>query len=309
MPLDPAQLATLAAILRRGSFDRAAAELGVTQSAVSQRLRALEEQVGMVLVQRGPPATGTQAGARLAQHAEQLALLESRALHQIGQVERPGGQVSVAVNADSLATWFPEALARAQDSAPGLQFNLRVDDEGHSADWLREGRVMAAITATATPLRGCDAIFLGRMRYLATASPGFVARYFPVGLTPEAMARAPVLLFDAKDRLQDRWVDAHVAPTDLPPPPRHVMPSSEAFQQGARHGLAWGLNPELSVRADLASGALVELRPDTPVDVALYWQVSRLMRPGLAPLTDSLRQVALARLLPAEAPRTTAPAP
>ena len=49
MPFDPNQLAALTAILRTGSFDHAASELGVTSSAISQRLKMLEDQVGAAL--------------------------------------------------------------------------------------------------------------------------------------------------------------------------------------------------------------------------------------------------------------------
>ena len=75
--LDYLGLAALAAVVREGSFERAARKLHVTPSAVSQRIKQLEERTGQVLVQRGTPCTGTEAGRRLCLHLEQVALLEN----------------------------------------------------------------------------------------------------------------------------------------------------------------------------------------------------------------------------------------
>ncbi|WP_370282963.1 LysR family transcriptional regulator ArgP [Pseudooceanicola sp.] len=293
--LDHNQLAALAAILRRGSFEAAAAQLGVTQSAVSQRIRALEERVGQPLVLRGTPCTGTEAGRRLARHAEDVALLEAEATGEIGLAPAPGRHpLRIAANADSLAAWLIPALAEAQAAAPHLAFDVTVDDQDHSADWLRRGEVVAAVTATAAPPHGCDAIPLGRLRYHATASPGFMARHFPHGVTAEALARAPCMTFDRKDRLQSQWLAENFG--EVPAPPSHFLPSTQAFIDGAEAGLGWGMNPEPLVREALAAGRLVPLLADAPLDTPLYWQVSRRMAPALTALTRAVRQRA-ARLL------------
>ena len=75
--MDYAGLQALAAVLREGSFERAARKLHITPSAVSQRIKQLEERAGQVLVLRGQPCTGTEAGRRLCLHVEQVALLEN----------------------------------------------------------------------------------------------------------------------------------------------------------------------------------------------------------------------------------------
>ncbi|SNY46708.1 transcriptional regulator, LysR family [Pseudooceanicola antarcticus] len=294
MQLDRAQLAALAAILRHGSFDRAAAELGITQSAVSQRLRALEERIGTPLIRRGPPARATEAGAQLARHADEIALLEAQTLQRMNLA--PGAaRVRLAVNADSLATWMPAALARAQDAMPGTSFEVEVDDQDHSARWLREGQVSGAITSEGASLLGCDALPLGALRYRATASPGYMARHLPEGATAEALARAPMLSFNDKDGLQGLWLQTHFGPGLRPP--THRLPSTEGFVLAAEAGLGWGLNPEVLMAPGLASGRLVELIPDTPHDTPLFWQVSRLMAPGLAPLTRAIRDAARSFLI------------
>ncbi len=287
---DYPSLATLSAVLRTGSFDRAAAELGVTPSAVSQRIKSLEERMGAVLVLRGQPCTGTDTGRRLARHVEDVRLLEAALVEDLGATRAARPAVRIAVNADSLATWLVPALAAVE----GLMFHVVVDDQDHSADWLRRGEVSAAVTAQGQPVQGCDAVPLGRLRYVATASPAFVSRWFPDGLTAAALSAAPALTFDAKDRLQRDW--ARAACGQDVTLTTHYLPSSTAFVEAALAGMGWGMNPEVLVRHHIAAGRLVALA-DLPFDTALTWQVSRLMRDAMDPVTRAVRRAARAALL------------
>lgn len=287
--LDYAALAALEAVLRTGSFERAAAELGVTSPAVSQRIAALEDRIGAVLVVRGRPCTPTPAGRRLARHVEEVGLLERALAEDLGR-PRDAARIRIAVNADSLATWFLPALRGAGE---GLLFDIVVDDQDHSAEWLRLGEVIAAVTAQSAPVQGCDHLALGRLRYLATASPDFAERWFPEGPTAEALARAPALSFDANDRLQHDWAArAAGRPVALPV---HRLPSATAFVEAAELGLGWGMNPEVLVRDRIAAGRLVMVGPE-PLDTGLWFQWSRRLGPALAPLRAAIRQAA-ARVL------------
>jgi len=292
MQFDPAHLAALAAVLRHGAFEAAAADLGVTPSAVSQRIKALEERVGAVLVNRASPCTGTPAGLRLAKHAEDVGLLEAQLSRDLALDAAPRpARLRLAVNADSLATWFVPAMA-----VPDILFDLVIDDEEHSADWLRRGAVSAAVCALGAPVAGCDAYPLGALRYVATASPAFMARWFPDGVTAEALARAPCLTFNAKDRLQRRWIEqatgARVAP------PSHFLPSSTAFVAAAEAGLGWGMNPVPLAEEALRTGRLVPLIHDQVMDVPLTWQISRAMTRALQPVTTAVRRAAKDALMP-----------
>ncbi|MGR3759840.1 LysR family transcriptional regulator ArgP [Roseobacteraceae bacterium NS-SX3] len=292
MHFDPAQIAALAAVLRLGSFEAAAHALAVTPSAVSQRIKALEERAGSALVRRGSPCRGTAAGLRIAKHAEDIGLLEAQLARDLSlEAGAAPPRLRVAVNADSLATWFVRAMA----GSGGVLFDLVIDDQDHSAEWLKRGEVSAAVTAHGKSAAGCDAHSLGALRYIATASPGFLREWFAEGITPAAMARAPCLVFNAKDALQRRWLEAHVAPRLAPP--AHFLPSSTAFVEAAAAGMGWGMNPEALVQEELASGALVPLLPGTHLDVALTWQVSRVMAQALAPITRAVRQAARAGLI------------
>lgn len=285
--LDYPALAALAEVIRRSSFDGAAAALHVTPSAISQRIRTLEERMGAVLIDRGPPVRATAQGLRLAAHLDQVRLLEAGLSDPA-----PGLPVlRMAVNADSLAVWAMPALA----SAPGL-VDLVIDDQDHALDWLRAGLVVAAITSDSRPVPGCDSLRLGAMRYRATASPDFVARYFFDGVTAETLAGAPSLCFNGKDALQARWV--HALTGQRPILPMHRLPDPHAFADATRLGLGWGMNPETLIGGDVAQGRLIDLAPDHALDVPLFWQFSRITAQAIAPLTQAMKKAAAANLLP-----------
>ena len=296
--LDYAALQALAAVIREGSFDRAARALHVTPSAISQRVRLLEERVGCALVVRGQPCLPTDTGRRMCQHMDRVRLLEQE-LHDALPAMAPegGARVSlpVAVNADSLATWFAPALAAFAAQAPVLM-SVSVDDQDHTAEWLRTGAVLAAVTGTSRPAAGCNSQPLGAMRYLSVASPAFVAHFFGEGVGAGSLAQAPSLVFNTKDELQARWVrrlcHRHV---ELP---RHTLPSSQAFVTAGLAGMGWGLHPEALIAPHLANGSLVELVPGQPLDVALYWQTARAASGLLDGLTRQMLAAAREALLP-----------
>lgn len=295
MQLDSRQLAAFAAVLREGSFEAAARVLHVTPSAVSQRIKALEERLGRVLVRRGAPCVATEAGESLQRHAQQLQLLEAQALAPFGL---DGGRrgaaaealpLAVAVNADSLATWFVPALA-ALGGTHAASFDLLVEDQDHSHELLRQGRVLAAVTAQPQPVQGCAVLRLGAMRYRAVASPAFMRRHFPAGVDDAALAAAPCNVFNRKDRLQERFL--RLLTRKRLQPPQHMVPSTHGFVHAALHGLGWGMNPEALVAPLLARGDLVELLPGRVLDVPLHWQHWRLDAELLKALTRAVQAAA-----------------
>ncbi|MCL4161662.1 UNVERIFIED_CONTAM: hypothetical protein GTU68_064084, partial [Idotea baltica] len=231
------QLEALSAVIRLGSFDAAAGQLGVTPSAISQRIKQLEDRIGMVLVQRGNPCAATPLAERLVRHNDQRRLLEKELSTDLGLSVDENVPVRIAVNADSLASWLLPALA----SVKGFLFDLTIDDQDHSEKWLRQGEVAAAITSRVSPLQGCDCYPLGTLKYSATASPAFVARYFSEGFKEQSFLTAPALTFNAKDRLQRDWVERVLGhPVNLP---THYLASAHGFVDATLLGIGWGMNP------------------------------------------------------------------
>ncbi|KOV64227.1 LysR family transcriptional regulator ArgP [Streptomyces sp. MMG1121] len=284
LPLE--QVRTLLAVVDEGTFDAAAAALHVTPSAVSQRVKALEQRTGRVLLQRTKPVRPTESGAVLVRFARQLGRLERDAWGELG-LSGAGEptRVSVAVNADSLATWFLPALTRVA----GLCFELHREDEDHTAALLREGLVMAAVTSLPEPVPGCTVRPLGRMRYLPVAAPRFVERHL-AGPLPELLPGAPVVVFDRKDDFQDAFVRRlGRGPAS---PLRHYVPTSEGFADAVAAGLGWGMVPQAQAGPLLAEGRLTLLAEDEWADATLYWQQWKLDSPALAALAEAVTTTA-----------------
>ncbi|MCD2098912.1 LysR family transcriptional regulator ArgP [Rhodococcus rhodochrous] len=288
MDLDFAQLRTFATVLDEGTFESAAAVLRVTPSAVSQRIKSLEQHVGQVLVRRTRPVSATAAGEVVMRLARQVARLEQDASEELGLGADTGSYATIplVVNADSMSTWLLRALARMPVRYRAL-FELHREDEFHSTDLLRDGTAMAAVTSVPEPVQGCTSEKLGAMRYHAMASVDFAERWFPEGMTPTELREAPMLTFDRKDDMQDRFVRKRTRRRLNPP--RNYVPGALEFVEAARLGLGWAMLPDAMV-ADTTD--LVSLAPDDPIAVPLYWQRWRLDSPVLDALTDAVRRTA-----------------
>ena len=267
--ISPDLASTVAAIVDGGSLEAAARTLRITPSAVSQRLRALEQQIGRVLVVRGRPATATPSGEAIVRMARQVALLEHEALAELG-LDDAGGRVSVplAVNADSMATWFLAPLARLS-AMHDIDFDLHRDDQNFTARLLESGEVMAAVTSEAAPVTGCTVSPLGVLSYEAVATPAFAQRWFSDGVTGDALRRAPFVDLDRRDALQSNWLASHGV--DAQSVPRHYVPASHDFAMAVTLGLGWGMLPGSQLTAAVASGAVLALGGE-PTRVPLYWQ-------------------------------------
>jgi LysR family transcriptional regulator (chromosome initiation inhibitor) len=292
--LDPVALRTLAVAVRLGTFEAAARELHVTPSAVSQRVKALETRVGRVLLHRVKPIRATDAGQVLVRLAAQVELLEREAVAELvegaGEDASEGGwvpyvSVPLAVNADALYTWLVDALVAVQ-ADHRVTFELMREDQTRTAERLRRGDVMAAITSDPEPVPGCRVVRLGTMRYLGVATPSYVETHLPSGTGGVALERAPLIAFDRSDSLQHDFL-RRLTRRRLAPPVTWI-PSISDFDAAVRRGVGWGMLPERQAAEDLADGRLVEIAPGRHIDVPLYWQHWRLESPVMADLTAAM---------------------
>jgi LysR family transcriptional regulator, chromosome initiation inhibitor len=288
MEISPEQARTLAAILTYGSFDAAAAHLSVTPSAISQRVRALEAAVGRPVLTRARPPGLTESGEAVVRFARQLELLSADLTEEL-QPEQPRGgtRLTLVINSDSLHTWALAGLAAAGDN---VQLEILREDQEHSLDLLRAGAAAAAITETAKPVPGCSSSKLGIMRYFPVCAPDFTRRWFGSGVSPATLTAAPVMVFDRKDDLQDRWL-RRLSRATLQPP-RHYVPAAQEFGDAIRWGMGWGMMPEIEIGEDLETGRLETLSPGAHVDVALYWQQWRRGSAALTDVADAVRTAA-----------------
>ena len=297
--LDYPALHAVSAVVQTGSFEKAAGVLSVTPSAVSQRVKQLEERLGVVLIERASPCRATEQGEWLCRHMENVGMLEGELFEHLPALIDPAKPTQrttlhIATNADSLGTWF---LSAASNFAKRSQYllNIAVDDQDHTAEWLRRGRVIAAVTSLEKPITGCRRISLGALRYHATASPDFMARYFAEGVTREAIKDAPALTFNQKDKLQSQWLRQTFG-DDLTYP-THWLPSTQSFVEASLSGMGWGMNPIQLVQGHIEAGRLVELVPDTSLAVPIYWQINRYAAGRLEALTREVTTVARRSLM------------
>jgi LysR family transcriptional regulator, chromosome initiation inhibitor len=297
---DPDALECLAAIVEEGGFERAAQRLSITQSAVSQRLRALEAQVGTVLIVRSRPLKPTSAGHLLLKHTKQMRLLRAdleRDLKELAPSSTGGGReeerISIAINADSIATW---ALPALNDLArQGLPMEIIADDQDFTQEWLREGQVLGCVTTLKQALRGCKVVPLGAMQYVAVAQAQFAQERFPKGLGPHNFREVPFVAFNRKDDMQSEFVGKafglkRVALNQL------FVPSSEGQVRAVLAG--WGVSvvPELLARGLLQQGLLVNIAPAHVLPIQLYWHCWNLESEVLDALTTALTLAASAAL-------------
>jgi LysR family transcriptional regulator (chromosome initiation inhibitor) len=299
---DPDALECLAAIVEEGGFERAAQRLSITQSAVSQRLRALEAQVGTVLVVRSRPLKATAAGQLLLKHTKMMRLLRAdleRDLRELApnaaRGQRDEDRIAVAINADSIATWALPALTPLIQE--GLAIEIIHDDQDFTHEWLREGQVMGCVTSLGQALRGCRLEPLGAMPYAAVASPAFAAEALQGRLTPYNFHRVPFIAFNRKDDLQRDFVCQSFG---LPRASlkQVYVPSSEGQVRAALAG--WGVTavPRPLVAPLLQSGQLLDVAPDHDYRVPLYWHCWNLASDVLDGLSRALRQGAAQALAP-----------
>ncbi|MEN3167934.1 LysR family transcriptional regulator ArgP [Gluconobacter sp. OJB] len=287
--LDYNALVAVSAVIREGSFEGAARKLNITASAVSQRIRGYEDRLGALLVIRGQPCRPTDLGQALVTHLDKVCLLEAEIphlSHASGFLLQSEITLRIAVNADSLATWFPEAISRFTTET-AICLDLLVEDETCTADRLRAGEVTAAITAQTEPIPGYKSVHLGKMQYVACATPDFAASYFSNGGTVAEFRDAPCICFDRDDALEARWLyDLHK--TALPSR-IHYIPSTQGFLDFTLKNVGWGLQPLALVDKYLSQGNLIEIVPDNRLAVDLHWVIPRMNSKLLNDLTIHLK--------------------
>ncbi|RKQ71124.1 LysR family transcriptional regulator (chromosome initiation inhibitor) [Litorimonas taeanensis] len=281
----------VAAVITTGSFEAAAIRLGITSSAVSQRVKSAEDLLGVTLIIRERPCKGTSAGHRLARFMSEVKLLRQDLERDfdIPQNERP--TLSIAVNADSLATWFLKALADLDD----ILFDVSLVSEKRSSDLLRSGKVLCCLGVSGPEISGCEQIELGKFRYTAIANPYFVEKWFPHGVTAQALGTAPSLLFNQDDRLQEEWVQQTIG--QYVALPHHTIPSSQGFTDSCLHGLGWAMAPLQSVQGHIQNGALIQLSKTSFIDIPMSWRWSRAATNSLRDLNANVRRFSKKTLL------------
>ena len=268
---DYLQLKALATVVSEGGFEKAAGVLNITQSAVSQRVRSLEEKIGQSLLIRSVPVEATPLGKRLLRHHAQVDMLEQELKTEMdGDDPSLPTTISIAVNADTLATWFLSALSPLFNRRNWLM-ELVIDDEAYTHNLLRNGEVVGCITTTEDALPGCKSDPLGVMEYICVATPTFLQNFFTQGINKESLGAAPAVIFNTKDKLHNKFLEQHFHISDAHIP-KHAVPSSEGFLDAIVNHMGYGLVPHLQAEPLITEGKLIDLSPNKRQQVPLFWQ-------------------------------------
>lgn len=291
---DYALLEALLAVDREGSIEGAARSLGMSSSAVSQRIKLLEQRVGAAIVVRENPVTPTNFGLTLCRHAQHVMLLEGGLVKSGAKTLMEGMQnprsINVAVNCDSLSNWFFTAVKQITCDNPNLLLEITAVDQDLTIEELKTGRAIAAVSVSKTPAHGFRSNYLGQDVYRATASPAYVKRYFSDGVTLEGLKAAPAQKCGRQDVLQDQWIKQVFGnPIKIN---NFIVPSKLGCVKACMNDIVWGMNPAHLVDDHLKAGNLIELIPETPLNKPLYWHYSEIIQTPLKPVTSCVLSAA-----------------
>ncbi|PTB19058.1 chromosome replication initiation inhibitor protein [Trinickia symbiotica] len=284
MNFDSLQLKTFAVVVETGNYGRAAKLLNVSRGAVSQRIISLEDKFGTRLLIR-KSMTPTHAGERLLEHIQKQKLLEADTLERMKPCAGSRVRVGIAVNADSLATWFgPVACAIAKEN---VALELIVDDQDHTLSVLARGEAMGCISTARAAPPGFVAEPIGAMEYQCVATPPFVEANFAHGLNLGDVLAAPAVLFNRKDALHAKFLE-QVLGFPVTGYATHHFPSPEALLMAICMGVGYGLVPALQVEPLIHSGDLVVLAPYSKLAVSLYWHHWKSALPAARAISDAI---------------------
>lgn len=263
-------LTALSSIIEMQSFELAANKLFISQSAISQRIKLLEENIGQPILIRSQPIELTTVGEQLLSHFKKVQQLENELLPDL-LPEKPTKpmKISLALNADSMATWFIQAVTPVLKEHL-VELNLLIAHEEHTLDKLRTGEAIGAVSVIKKPLKGYRSFELGSMNYCLVSSKSFQEKYFKEGVNKSSLKMAPAISYDHKDDTHERFITKHFG-LGSSEYYCHSVRSSEAFVELAKQGVAYCLLPELQIKTELASGELIKLCPEKQLLQTLYW--------------------------------------
>lgn len=283
--IDYKLLEALATVIETGGFERAGAVLGLSQSAISQRIRTLEVRIGQPVLFRSPVPKATPAGQQLLNHVQQVQLLERDLAKSLPTLSEPTARLRIALNADSLATWWATAVGEFCQSEM-LLLDMVVEDQDIALRRMREGDVAACLCSNSQPVAGARCIPLGGMTYLPLATPSYKTQYFSQGFNEQSLQSAPAIVFGPNDQLQHRFLAQNGYHGAFP---YHLCPSSEGFVKLALAGMGYGMIPEIQAQQDIKTGRLVSIAPGQSLEVELYWHFWRHSGGVMERLTTALK--------------------
>ena len=280
--MDYKALTSLHAVLKFQSFDKAAQYLNLTQSAVSQNIKRLEQECGQPLLIRARPVVATPLGEQLLAHFNKVIMLEE-GLRESIEGHQTNQPISIAVNNDVLATWFTHVV-KDFSAMDNTKLQIKAADQNQTRALLQTGQVVACLSQIGTPVAGGDSVFLGNMHYELVATPSFIEDYLKGDLSAESILQSPSLIYDEHDELWPRYQNECLE-TSVNFNNSHWYPSSHGFVELVMGGTVCALVPSVQIKEKIKSKKLVSLLPNKRLALPLYWHWYKLNSPVLDRLT------------------------
>jgi LysR family transcriptional regulator (chromosome initiation inhibitor) len=260
----------LSCVLMMQSFEKAALKLHITQSAVSQRIKNLESYYGEPILIRTLPYRPTKLGNQLIRLLAQIQLLEENFVQERAATDSMP-KCAIALNRDSLETWFLGALSEKSLIADVI-VEIIADDQEHTLEYFKNGLVSACLSTESKALKGAEAVYLGTMKYILTASQQFLKRYEFQNDLMSFFRKAPALQFDRNDHLHERYLKHYFANLDAEISYK-IIPSVYGFKKYALLGFGYGLIPEIDIADELKTKKLLNMFPTRVWETKLYWHM------------------------------------
>ena len=286
------QLEALGAVIENGGFDRAADALGLTQSAVTHRVKQLETGLGKPLLVRSNPPVLTEAGLPLYRHFRKIRLLEEDLAAEL-EGGASGTQLSIGVNASTLGSWFLPVLRSIMKLT---LVDLHIGEAKVVHNQLQRGNLAGCISIRSKSTRGCYVDYLGKLVLRCVSTKDFRQRYFPRGIREAEMKAAPLALFHPESQMMRMYQKnvLGIAPFDVP---SHIIPHQHGYLQMISDGVAYGFIPEPLFHKYQAARGLIDLSPVAPIVIPQYWHRWGIDSNLLNRITGKIREEARASLV------------
>ncbi len=286
--LDQKDLKCLIEIIDEGGFEAGAKVLNLTTGAVSQRIRRLESMVGMQLVVRGRPPHLTETGEQIMSFARRIWLLQNEMDRSIALDRDPRATIPVAVNHDSLACWFLEAV-KSFTKEVGLFVDVKTSNSEETHELFVAGHVLATVTSNPKPVPGCKVRYIGTIQYMAVCSQDFAATYFPSGVDANSLRNAPAVYYDRQDSVSSPLLKAYgLNPNNVQ---RHYLPGTAELYRATAIGMGWSTMPVPYLEMHSNAPQFITLQPAS-IPVKLYWKTWDMTSKEIATLDSHVVQTA-----------------
>ena len=272
------QLRYLDALARHRHFGRAADECSVTQPALSQQIRLLEDQLRLQLVERLSQGIRlTEDGLEIARRAGRV-LTEARDLvdHAHHRAEILTGSLRLGVIPSIAPYVLPEALPRLQREFPNLELSIRESLTATLLDELLSGALDVALVALPVALHERDVETATLFRDPFVLAVKTAPADAPPATAEEVIATAPLLLLEEGHCLRDQAL-AYCQAVRSDMHSRFGASSLTTILQMVANGFGVTLLPEMSMSAEVIDPRITLLRFADPApkrDVGLVWRQS-----------------------------------